>query len=795
MAYALDQAQSSGGGEIANASISLTIRDTTKSLSLSSHNHDSIYVPKNESYLPYVDKRSVNYTPYSTEFKWKGFSAPQLKQNGVDSLTDGGTYHSSIFIYPWGDSSGGAAHNIAFTDNGNLWMRYGTTSWSGWSKVWHSTNSNSTSVAWSAQQLILPTSGRLHANGQSFYIGNSNNGGWVGMQDICSASALGDTKWSIRISGAAIFQTVQANTYNGLGIHSGRNNESNKIVRTDGSGYIQAGWINTTSGSTGASGINKIYASNDDYIRWVSPADFRATIVGTGQWNFMTKSPGCYQDITVTGDSNTYYPVVISLSNNENSIYNIITISKWLGTTTPSWSGNHSNGTSSGVYRYSHRIQIWDGNGGDTITLKAWYGYAPFVAHTEVAGSSVGELIIWLRGGGAWYRVSCNNPLSTNIYYSRTNLYNDTYPAWVEPRTTIGNAGIYNTRRIPCNVSDASTAANASSADTAVKLTNTRTLWGQNFNGTANVSGQLYNAGSFHIGEGGNEINMVSDQAMYLGYRRTSEINLHTGTTGGTTNSVTAKFNNSGLYLYKGWFRSTGSVGWYNETYGGGIYMSDSTYVRTYASKKFLVNQTIVAYRYNTSTSLPAITFDKPGSYAVGIGSDGTTNRVRLGPANLDGDSWVDWTGLTWYFQGTVQATSFSGSLSGNASTATRATNATYSDILLASDVRNVTPSSAGIHDSIKAVRSYFYQVSNVISGYGSYADLLYLDTYSDSSGGNPNGLAFCKNANRIIHLYGAYKGGWNTAKPLAYKEEVDSVSSSIGDIGTLLDKINGTVV
>jgi hypothetical protein len=35
------------------------------------------------------------------------------------------------------------------------------------------------------------------------------------------------------------------------------------------------------------------------------------------------------------------------------------------------------------------------------------------------------------------------------------------------------------------------------------------------------------------------------------------------------------------------WFRSSGTTGWYNATYGGGIYMTDSSYVRTYASKHF----------------------------------------------------------------------------------------------------------------------------------------------------------------------------------------------------------------
>lgn len=35
------------------------------------------------------------------------------------------------------------------------------------------------------------------------------------------------------------------------------------------------------------------------------------------------------------------------------------------------------------------------------------------------------------------------------------------------------------------------------------------------------------------------------------------------------------------------WYRSSGAVGWYNDSYGGGVYMSDSTYVRTYNDKAF----------------------------------------------------------------------------------------------------------------------------------------------------------------------------------------------------------------
>ena len=71
---------------------------------------------------------------------------------------------------------------------------------------------------------------------------------------------------------------LDADLLDGLQLHTSRNNEVNKVVRTDGNGYIQAGWINTTSGNNGTTSINKIYASHDDYIRYYSPENFRALI-------------------------------------------------------------------------------------------------------------------------------------------------------------------------------------------------------------------------------------------------------------------------------------------------------------------------------------------------------------------------------------------------------------------------------------------------------------------------------------------------------------------------------------
>lgn len=48
------------------------------------------------------------------------------------------------------------------------------------------------------------------------------------------------------------------------------------------------------------------------------------------------------------------------------------------------------------------------------------------------------------------------------------------------------------------------------------------------------------------------------------------------------------------VYCYN-WFRSYGATGWYNQTYGGGVWMNDTTWVRIYNSKAFLVDNQIAA--------------------------------------------------------------------------------------------------------------------------------------------------------------------------------------------------------
>lgn len=70
-----------------------------------------------------------------------------------------------------------------------------------------------------------------------------------------------------------------------------------------------------------------------------------------------------------------------------------------------------------------------------------------------------------------------------------------------------------------------------------------------------------------------------------------------------TNNEVSISNNCTASSFYTGnWFRSTGQTGWYNETYGGGIYMADSSWVRVYNSKAFLCNNDIRAGQGNQHT-------------------------------------------------------------------------------------------------------------------------------------------------------------------------------------------------
>jgi hypothetical protein len=84
--------------------------------------------------------------------------------------------------------------------------------------------------------------------------------------------------WGINVTG-------NAGTAYGLSVHTGRNNEANKVVRTDGNGYIQAGWINTISGDNGNTVPSRFYSSHDEYLRYHTRNTYKMHIGLTAKYD------------------------------------------------------------------------------------------------------------------------------------------------------------------------------------------------------------------------------------------------------------------------------------------------------------------------------------------------------------------------------------------------------------------------------------------------------------------------------------------------------------------------------
>lgn len=95
--------------------------------------------------------------------------------------------------------------------------------------------------------MTLDGGARIKHGSGNLYIGNSDNSNWIGVQDICSQSSIGDGNWSLRTSGAAHFKDTTINgtaTINNLlslvdGSHKGLKMGSTYISSLDGEVILQ----------------------------------------------------------------------------------------------------------------------------------------------------------------------------------------------------------------------------------------------------------------------------------------------------------------------------------------------------------------------------------------------------------------------------------------------------------------------------------------------------------------------------------------------------------------------------
>ena len=139
--------------------------------------------------------------------------------------------------------------------------------------------------------------------------------------------------------------------------------------------------------------------------------------------------------------------------------------------------------------------------------------------------------------------------------------------------------------------------------------------------------------------------------------------------------NAAANLDVAGQAYVSGWLRSRGNVGWYSQDYGGGIHMTDSTWVRVYGSKGLMIDTGHISMGQIqiTNTTEASIGFRSPssssGDWCLGkgvstIGSGFGLYNAVTNRAAFQIDSATDNAS----FVGSITAPTFVGNLSGSAS-------------------------------------------------------------------------------------------------------------------------------
>lgn len=144
------------------------------------------------------------------------------------------------------------------------------------------------------------------------------------------------------------------------------------------------------------------------------------------------------------------------------------------------------------------------------------------------------------------------------------------------------------------------------------------------------------------------------------------------------------------------WFRSTGTTGWYNDTYGGGIYMTDSSYIRNYNSKRLRIQT-------DTYDTIHLVRTSGSGGSSIAFYNNGGTFRGQFG---MNATSWFTFdTGTATANQNVVEISPAGGIHSKAEITA----KASGSDIRLKKDIQNYNAM-----DIINKFRSVKYHWNDV---------------------------------------------------------------------------------
>lgn len=507
-----------------------------------------------------------------------------------------------------------------------------------------------------------------------------------------------------------------------------------------------------TINGTGFDGTGNITTSYWGTTRTLTIGNKGQSVNGSGNVSWSLNDIGAsdrnllknnYKSITVAGNADTYYPVLIDSGHGSLFGWELVSISRGYAATAPdTWNTATHKGGLTLTLRWTGD-SAWGGNDKTIVVEEFNESYTTMVGGLEL---SVNGLIVWLRGGGAVYylttpygqaatatvnltdytasdkkiysaRTYNADTVNTEVrgkWYMRQNKFygsastlmtsrtingtsfdgsgNITTSYWGTARTlTVGNTGksVNGGGDVSWSIAEIGAVnkiGDTMTGDLSFKTTNyTSTPVAVRDDGTTYGHTLLVGAGgTTYVGAGEAASALYSKLAVKtteeLFLCADSNIKFYTGaesatTTSGITLNTSNQFypqtNNAGslgtssykwgsIYSNKGyfggtsttdyalnttsficdsWIRSKGDTGWYNETYGGGWYMTDTTWIRAYSDKPIYVSNTTNSAIYTSGAVRGTKGFTVDETMAIypekdneiNFGGTGTNTAIYMG--------------------------------------------------------------------------------------------------------------------------------------------------------------------